>query len=413
MNLPMKRTVFDLNSACLFGHAGSAPQEGATHAGRQNGLRAVDGFHSSTRVSPLCESLWRQLQSQHLHLLGPISLPLCPTDRAREFARDQICLRALGPRLYHSGVRGHVSRSTLADANELRDYRIYADLGQARIATARSLYADESFGRSRSRPSTPSTPPPSISAWRFFLGALSRPKCCRHAYPARPAGQHSCLHCCQTRENPRDSHPRRASLEPGGIYLMDRYLDFARLYALDQARAFFVTRPARTSLFIASAHFPSQDHWPPLRSEHSPEKLLSGQVLSPTLAAHSLPRPRNRTDLSFSPIICFCPRSSSPSFTSVAGKSNCSSSGSNNICASRNSTASTQRGENSDLDRHLCLCPASHRPQALEAPTQLVLQVPQIQPLAVRKNATFTGFFANKPIRRTENPCNQLNLFDL
>jgi len=58
----------------------------------------------------------------------------------------EICLRALGPRLYHSGVRGHVSRSTLADANEMRDYRIYADLAQVLIATARSLYADENLG---------------------------------------------------------------------------------------------------------------------------------------------------------------------------------------------------------------------------------------------------------------------------
>jgi hypothetical protein len=65
----------------------------------------------------------------------------------RESLREiEICLRALGPRLYHCGVRGHVSRSTLADANETRDYRIYADLAQVLITTARSLYAHESFG---------------------------------------------------------------------------------------------------------------------------------------------------------------------------------------------------------------------------------------------------------------------------
>src|SRR5437667_8281558 len=65
----------------------------------------------------------------------------------RESLRDiETCLRALGARLYHAGVRGHVSRSTLADANETRDFRIYADLAQALISTARPLYAGEDFG---------------------------------------------------------------------------------------------------------------------------------------------------------------------------------------------------------------------------------------------------------------------------
>ena len=65
----------------------------------------------------------------------------------RESLRDiETCLHALGPRLYHAGIRGHVSRSTLADANETRDFRIYADLAQVLMATARSLYADEDLG---------------------------------------------------------------------------------------------------------------------------------------------------------------------------------------------------------------------------------------------------------------------------
>ena len=65
----------------------------------------------------------------------------------RESLRDiETCLRTLGPRLYHAGVRGHVSRSTLADANETRDFRIYADLAQVLMATARSLDTDEDLG---------------------------------------------------------------------------------------------------------------------------------------------------------------------------------------------------------------------------------------------------------------------------
>ena len=65
----------------------------------------------------------------------------------RESLRDiQTCLRALQPKLYHAGIRGKVSRSTLADANESRDWRIYADFAQVLIRIARTLYAEEDFG---------------------------------------------------------------------------------------------------------------------------------------------------------------------------------------------------------------------------------------------------------------------------
>ncbi len=65
----------------------------------------------------------------------------------RESLRDiEACLRALQPKLYHMGIRGTIARSTLADANENRDWRIYADFAQILIATARKLYAGEEFG---------------------------------------------------------------------------------------------------------------------------------------------------------------------------------------------------------------------------------------------------------------------------
>jgi hypothetical protein len=65
----------------------------------------------------------------------------------RESLRDiETCLRALGPKLYHAGIRSRVSRSTLADANEKRPWQIYADFAQVLIAQASVLYADEDFG---------------------------------------------------------------------------------------------------------------------------------------------------------------------------------------------------------------------------------------------------------------------------
>ena len=65
----------------------------------------------------------------------------------RESLRDiQACLRGAQQRLYHMGIRGNVSRNTLANANQVRDWRIYADFAQVVIAQARSLYAHEDFG---------------------------------------------------------------------------------------------------------------------------------------------------------------------------------------------------------------------------------------------------------------------------
>src|SRR5574337_2235574 len=65
----------------------------------------------------------------------------------RESLRDiETCLRALQPKLYHAGIRGAVARSTLADANETRDWRIYADFAQTLIGLAKPLYATEPFG---------------------------------------------------------------------------------------------------------------------------------------------------------------------------------------------------------------------------------------------------------------------------
>jgi len=65
----------------------------------------------------------------------------------RESLRDiEVCLRAVQMKLYHMGIRGRVSRSTLADANENRDWRIYADFSQVLIHIAKDLYANDEFG---------------------------------------------------------------------------------------------------------------------------------------------------------------------------------------------------------------------------------------------------------------------------
>jgi len=65
----------------------------------------------------------------------------------RESLRDiETCLLAMNTKLYHAGIRGRISRSTLADANETRDWRIHADCAHVLIAMARKLYANDEFG---------------------------------------------------------------------------------------------------------------------------------------------------------------------------------------------------------------------------------------------------------------------------
>ena len=171
----------------------------------------------------------------------------------RESLRDiETCLRAFGRRLYHLGIRGHVSRSTLADANETRDCRIYADLAQALISTARPLYAGEDFGVDLEQ---------TVYALDATIIELCLSLCPWARYRAYHAGVK--VHTLLDLEGnipafiavkPAKIHEIHALdellPEPGSIYLMDRgYLDFVRLYHLHQALAFFVIRSRKDFRF--------------------------------------------------------------------------------------------------------------------------------------------------------------------
>jgi Domain of unknown function (DUF4372)/Transposase DDE domain len=171
----------------------------------------------------------------------------------RESLRDiETCLRALGPRLYHAGIRGHVSRSTLADANETRDFRIYADLAQVLIATARSLYADEDLGVE-------------LQQTVYALDSTTIDLCLSLFPWARYRAQNAAvkMHTLLdlqgnipafidvTPAKIHEIHTLDILLpEPGSIYIVDRgYLDFERLYRLQQALAFFIIRSRKDFRF--------------------------------------------------------------------------------------------------------------------------------------------------------------------
>src|SRR6266478_6068779 len=113
----------------------------------QNDLCTADGLSSFKSFSALCQTLPGRLQTQEFFLLGSVSLHGLRAVNYRESLRDiEACLRAQQTKLYHLGIRGQVSRNTLAHANSVRDWRIYADFAQVLISRARVLYADDSFG---------------------------------------------------------------------------------------------------------------------------------------------------------------------------------------------------------------------------------------------------------------------------
>jgi len=151
-------------------------------------------------------------------------------------------------KLYHVGFRGSISRSTLADANEVRDWRIYADFAAVLIAHARTLYANEDFGVDLKE-----------TVYAFDSTTIDL---CLSLFPWAQFRRHKSAVKLHTLIDLRGNIPcfvhvssgsmadvRSLDLlpiEPGAFYIMDRgYIDFARLYTFTQGMAFFVTRAKR------------------------------------------------------------------------------------------------------------------------------------------------------------------------
>ena len=164
----------------------------------------------------------------------------------RESLRDiECCLRAMREKLYHMGIRGKVSRSTLADANEARDWRIYSDFAQILIDEARRLYVDDDFGLELKETvyaldSSTIDLCLSVFPWARFRKAKGAIKLhtlldLRGDIPTFIWITDGKVHDVNVLDH--------LIPEPGAIYIMDRaYLDFQRLYQLHQCSAIFVTR---------------------------------------------------------------------------------------------------------------------------------------------------------------------------
>lgn len=164
----------------------------------------------------------------------------------RESLRDiEACLRSVGAKLYHMGFRGKVARSTLADANESRDWRIYADFAQVLIAIARPLYARDPIGID-------------LDQSLYALDSTTI-DLCLSLFPWAKFRKHKAAVKMHTLLDLHGNIPTFIRItdgqvhdvnllneimpEPGAFYVMDRgYIDFQRLFVFTLTSAFFVVR---------------------------------------------------------------------------------------------------------------------------------------------------------------------------
>jgi hypothetical protein len=190
----------------------------------------------------------------------------------RQSLRDiEICLRATRAKLYHCGIRGKVSRNTLAKANEVRDWRIYANFAQVLIARARMLYADDDFGVQLDRD--------------VYALDSTTIDLCLTLFPWATFRRYKAAIKMHTLMDLRGSIPSfiritdgkthdvnildEITLEQGALYVIDRgYLDFARLYTFTQNLCSFITR-AKSNFDYARINYRTVDKSTGLRCDQT------------------------------------------------------------------------------------------------------------------------------------------------
>ena len=252
------------------------------NAGRYVISQLLDLVHRET-LSRFAERYEAEKRVRHFGCRQQLACMVFAQLTGREGLRDIVdCLNARPQVLYHLGFREPLARSTLADANEQRDWRMWQELGQMLIRKARPLYAGEDLGIDLSNTiyaldSTTIELSLTLFAWADFRETKSAIKMhtqtdVRGSIPTcaliRPARQHDVFWLDELR------------FEPGAFYIMDRgYMDFARLYRIAQADAFFVTR-AKDNLRFPRLYS---------RSVEPGSGVRSDQIGKPTL-------PKARTD---------------------------------------------------------------------------------------------------------------------
>ena len=190
----------------------------------------------------------------------------------RESLRDiETCLRAHQAKLYHLGIRGNIAKSTLADANEQRDCRIYADFAMSLIQTARTLYASDHFAVELEQTvyaldTTTIDLCLSVFPWARFRQTKAAVK--MHTLLDLRGNIPTFIHIS-------DGKMHEVNVldilipEAGSFYIMDRgFTDFARWFVMHQAQAFFVTR-AKSNLLFRRVYSRSVDKSTGLRCDQT------------------------------------------------------------------------------------------------------------------------------------------------
>jgi len=213
---------------------------------RTNTVCAAYGLSSLENASPDRGSLRWELANSHAALCGTHCILAFAQLTYRESLRDiEACMAAQAAKLNHMGIRSPVRRATLADANERRDWRIYADFAQRLIAQARALYATEDLGLELSNTvyaldSTTIDLCLALFPWAPFRTTKAAVK--MHTLLDLRGPIPSFIHISDGKLHNVNALDLLIP-EPAAIYVMDRgYLDFKRLFVLHQAGAFFINR---------------------------------------------------------------------------------------------------------------------------------------------------------------------------
>ncbi|SOD20980.1 protein of unknown function [Nitrosomonas ureae] len=242
------------------------------HAFRQIGIRTTHGLLAPSHIPPLCTALPFQISHQDSFASRSISLHGFRAADLPESLRDiETCLRAHQAKLYHLGIRGNIAKSTLADANEQRDCRIYMDFAMSLIQIARKLYSSDSLEVELEQTvyaldTTTIDLCLSVFPWARFRQTKAAVK------------MHTLLDLCgniPTFIHISDGKMHEVNVldflipEAGSFYIMDRgFTDFARWFIMHQAQAFFVTR-AKSSLLFRRVYSHSVDKSTGLRCDQT------------------------------------------------------------------------------------------------------------------------------------------------
>ena len=200
-----------------------------------------------------------------------LALAFAPLTYRESLRAIEACLRSVGGKLYNMGFRGKVSRSTLADANELRDWRIYADFAHVLIAVARPLYADDPIGVD-------------LDASLYALDSTTI-DFCLSLFPWARFRQHKAAIKLHTLLDLHGNIPTFIGItdgkvsdvtmldeitpEAGAFYVMDRgYIDFERLYVFTLSAAFFVVR-TKKNILLQRRYSRGVDKSTGVRSDHT------------------------------------------------------------------------------------------------------------------------------------------------